>query len=103
MKQQLAYNTSADLVQELYIRELKAYKPTPVKDSDSEGHVLKFNAPSAPKSPEEGNIANELKEYEQQQVEVEGQAASGEASALEEDWFEDDMEEDQHNPPKASH
>lgn len=98
-----AHDAIADLVQDLYIRELKAYKPTPVKDSDSEGHVQKFNAPSPPKSPEEGDIANELKDYEQQQVEVEGQAASGEPSAVEEDWFEDDVEEDQHNPPNASH
>ena len=87
----------------MYIRELKAYKTTPIKDSDAEGHVQKFNAPPVPKSPEEGNMANELKDYEQQQVEVEGQAASGGAGAAEEDWFEDDMEEEDHNPPKASH
>lgn len=91
-------------MQDLYIRELKAYKSPPVKDSDSEGHVIKFSAPKAPSSPEESDIANDLKAYENQAVEVEGQAAQGEASAVEEDWFEDDEEEeDEHNPPKASH
>ena len=86
----------------MYIRELKSYKPTPIKESDSEGHVQVFKAPKAPKSPEESNIANELKAYEDQTVDVEGQVAAGEANAAEDDWFEDDME-DEHNPPKASH
>ncbi|CAD6566833.1 MAG: hypothetical protein ASARMPREDX12_004835 [Alectoria sarmentosa] len=86
----------ADLVQDLYIKELKGYKPPPVKPSDSEGHVQKFSPPKAPQSPEESDIANDLKAYENQQVEVEGQAAGGEASATEEDWFEEDEEEEAH-------
>ena len=53
--------------------------------------------PKAPQSPEETNIANELKSYKDQQVEVEGQAASGETAAVEEDWFEED-EEEEHAP-----
>lgn len=86
----------ADLVQDLYLRELKGYKPPPVKSSDSEGHVQKFSPPKAPQSPEESDIANDLKAYENQQVEVEGQAAGGEASATEEDWFEEEEEEESH-------
>ncbi|MCJ1419643.1 hypothetical protein MMC32_005999 [Xylographa parallela] len=94
----------ADLVQDLYLRELKAYKPTPVKASDANGHVMTFSAPKPPKSPEEGDIANDLKAYETQTVEVEGQAAQGEVAAVNEDWFEDDEEDaDEHNPPMASH
>lgn len=84
----------ADLVQDLYLRELKGYKPPPVKPSDSEGHVQKFSPPKPPQSPEESEIANDLKAYEDQQVEVEGQAAGGEASATEEDWFEEEEEEE---------
>ena len=84
----------ADIVQDLYIKELKAYKIPSVKPSDSEGHVQKFSPPKAPKSPEEGDIANDLKAYEQQQPEVEGQASGGKATAIEEDWFEDDVEEE---------
>ena len=92
------FNT-VDLVQDLYLRELKSYKPTPTKASDSEGHVQKFSPPKAPKSPDEVDIASELKAYENQQVEVEGQAAAGEASVTQdEDWFEEE-EEDVH----ASH
>lgn len=67
-----------------------------MKSSDSEGHVQKFSPPKAPQSPEESDIANDLKAYEDQQVEVEGQASGGEASATEEDWFEEEEEEEAH-------
>lgn len=83
----------ADPVQELYLRELRAYKPTPIKPGDAEAHVQKFSVPAAPKSPEEANLANELKSYESQEVEVEGQAAAGEAAPAEESWFEEEEEE----------
>ncbi|KAJ5674142.1 hypothetical protein N7462_009581 [Penicillium macrosclerotiorum] len=82
----------ADQVQDLYLRELKAYKPTPLKANDSEGQVHKFALPKAPASPEEANLAGELSAYEAQQVEVEGQAAAGEAAPVEESWFEEDEE-----------
>ncbi|KAL5002349.1 ATP synthase complex subunit H-domain-containing protein [Aspergillus recurvatus] len=83
----------ADPVQELYLRELRAYKPTPVKPGDADAHVQKFSAPAAPKSPEEANLANDLSSYESQEVEVEGQAAAGEAAPAEESWFEEDEDE----------
>ncbi|KAI9831595.1 MAG: hypothetical protein M1819_004827 [Sarea resinae] len=82
----------ADLVQDLYLKELKGYKPPQVKPSDAEGHVQKFTAPKAPQSPEESDLANDLKAYEDQQVEVEGQAAAGEAATQEEDWFVEEEE-----------
>jgi F-type H+-transporting ATPase subunit h len=53
--------------------------------------------PKAPATPEEANLANELKEYESQVPEIEGQSASGEAVAVE-DWFEEPEEE-----PEAHH
>lgn len=86
----------ADLVQDLYLKELKAHKPTPLKPSDSDGHVLTFSAPKPPRSPEESDIANDLKTYEGQQVEVEGQVTAGEAGPADDDWFEDDNEETAH-------
>ena len=72
----------------MYLKELKGYRPTPLKPSDSEGHVQKFSAPKPPQSPDEGDIAKDLKAYEEQQVEVEGQVASGGSAPVEEDWFE---------------
>ncbi|KAE8144096.1 ATP synthase complex subunit H-domain-containing protein [Aspergillus avenaceus] len=83
----------ADPVQDLYLRELRAYKPTPVKPGDAEAHVQKFSIPAAPQSPEEANLANDLKSYESQEVEVEGQAAAGEAAPAEESWFEEPEED----------
>ncbi|KAI9373046.1 ATP synthase complex subunit H-domain-containing protein [Aspergillus egyptiacus] len=83
----------ADPVQELYLRELRAYKPAPIKPGDAEAHVQKFSVPAAPKSPEEANLANELNSYQAQEVEVEGQAAAGEAAPAEESWFEEEEEE----------
>jgi F-type H+-transporting ATPase subunit h len=88
---------TADIVQELYLRELKSYKPPPLKASDAEEHVLKFSAPKPPSPPEETDIANELKAYEAQPVELEGQAGSeGGAAPINEDWFEEEPEEGDH-------
>jgi F-type H+-transporting ATPase subunit h len=89
-------------VQELYLKELKAYKPAPVKESDAAEHVQQFNLPKAPKSPEEADLASSLKEYENLTVEVEGQDASADASkpaAAVEDWLVEEEEDDAH----ASH
>jgi len=83
----------ADPVQDLYLRELRSYKPTPPKPGDADAHVHKFNVPRAPPPPEEMNIASDLKAYEAQEVEVEGQAASGESAPVEESWFEDEEDE----------
>lgn len=92
---------AADLVQDLYLRELKAYKAPQIKATDAEGQVQKFTMPKAPASPEETDIANELKAYETQAVEVEG-SSSGEdgVAAPAEDWFE---EEDEESTTKAAH
>ncbi|EGD94977.1 hypothetical protein TESG_02472 [Trichophyton tonsurans CBS 112818] len=83
----------ADPVQDLYIRELAAYKPTPRKANDAEGQVQKFSPPAAPQSPEEANISADLKAYESQAVEVEGQGQeAGQPTPVEEDWLEMDEE-----------
>lgn len=82
----------ADLVQELYLRELKNYKVPQVKPSDAEGSVQTFKIPQTPKSPEEADIASELKSYETQAVEVEGAVGEDGAALPEEDWFEEEEE-----------
>lgn len=83
----------------MYLKELRAYKPTPVKPSDAQGQVQEFKVPQAPRSPEEADLANDLKAYEDQVPEVEGQASAGEAAPAEQDWFEEpeaDEEEAHH-------
>lgn len=96
----LGLTPSADLVQEMYLRELKNFKPTPIKASDSEGNVQKFAMPSAPKSPEEASIQDQLQAYETQTVEVEGQSTGSEAAPAEQDWF---MEEEEDEGAPAHH
>ncbi|KAH8732419.1 ATP synthase complex subunit H-domain-containing protein, partial [Phaeosphaeriaceae sp. PMI808] len=82
---------SADLVQEMYLRELKNYKVPQVQASDAEGSVQTFKVPQTPASPEEADIASELKSYETQLVDVEGAAEDG-AAPPQEDWFEEEEE-----------
>lgn len=77
----------------MYLRELRNYKLPQPKPSEAEGHVQKFSMPKPPQAPEEGDIAQDLKAYEEQQVEVEGQAAGGTTTAAEQDWFEEEEEE----------
>lgn len=85
----------ADFVQELYLKELKAYKPTPVKESDAVGQVQTFAAPATPKSPEESDLASSLQEYESLAVEIEGQDASATTqSATPADWLEAEEEDE---------
>jgi F-type H+-transporting ATPase subunit h len=85
---------TADFVQDLYLKELKAYKAPAVQESDSVGQVQTFNLPKTPKSPEETDLASSLKEYESMAVEVEGQDASGSgATPVAEDWLVEEEEE----------
>jgi len=79
----------------MYLRELKAYKPKPVAPNDADAHVQKFKAPAAPTSPEEANLANDLKAYEDQVPEVEGQAGQEGAAPVEQDWFVEEEEEEE--------
>jgi F-type H+-transporting ATPase subunit h len=58
-----------------------------------------FSVPQAPKSPEESDLANDLKSYESQSVEVEGASSSEGAEPVEEDWFEPEEEA----PAAAAH
>ena len=79
----------------MYLKELKNAKPNPVKEGDEKGHVREFHMPKAPQSPEEADLQNELKTYEEQIPEVEGQASGGQSSEKEYDWFEEEVEDDE--------
>jgi F-type H+-transporting ATPase subunit h len=87
--------SAADPIQDIYLRELKAFKPKPESAAAAAEAVKKWAAPAAPPLPESANssIASELAAYESQAVEVEGQEApvEGEVAAKEEDWFEEDV------------
>ncbi|KAK7443549.1 hypothetical protein VKT23_015722 [Stygiomarasmius scandens] len=54
-----------DLVQDLYLKELKTYKPAPAAKDAHVGVVKNFSSPSAPKPPTlPSDIAAELSAYE---------------------------------------
>ncbi|KIM41951.1 hypothetical protein M413DRAFT_71087 [Hebeloma cylindrosporum] len=54
-----------DLVQDLYLREVKAYKPTPLGKDAHVGAVKKFSLPPSPKSPAlPTDLAAELEAYD---------------------------------------
>lgn len=85
----------------MYLRELKAYKVPQTKASEAEAHVVKFKQPPPPRSPEEGDLAGDLKAYETAQVEVEGQSSSGASTDGATSWFEE--EEDFEDETPAAH
>ncbi|KAI9654060.1 MAG: hypothetical protein M1831_005577 [Alyxoria varia] len=114
-RQQLPHQTSrtfvstmqrqADPVQDIYLRHLREYKVPPVKASDAEGQVQKFSAPTAPRSPEEPNLANDLKAYEEQSVEVETQQQSDATAGAggHQEWFEPEDFEKQDKEAEGHH
>ncbi|KAK9385041.1 ATP synthase complex subunit H-domain-containing protein [Lipomyces mesembrius] len=77
-----------DIIQDLYLKELKSYKAPPVKATDSVGQVKPWVAPSTPAPPVvEASAPTDLSEYESQIVEVEGVSAAAEEESDVEDWF----------------
>jgi F-type H+-transporting ATPase subunit h len=87
----------------MYLKELRAYKIPQPKPNDAEGQVQKFTAPLPPKSLEETNLASEMKAYEEQQVEIEGQASTEEVHEPKDDYFEDLKQFDEDHPEGAAH
>ena len=68
----------------MYLRELRSYKPSPSKLGEIDGQIQKFAIPRAPSSPEDSDIAKDLKAYETQDVEVESSAVEEEGAQTEE-------------------
>lgn len=59
-------HTHADLVQEAYLRELKAYKAPPKDENAHKGQVREFSAPAAPSAPSvpsSSEVSSELEAY----------------------------------------
>ncbi|KAK9235516.1 ATP synthase complex subunit H-domain-containing protein [Lipomyces kononenkoae] len=89
-----------DIVQDLYLKEIKNYKAPPVKATDSVGQVKPWVVPSAPAPPAaEASAPTDLEDYESQVVEVEGVAAASEEEPQSDldDWFVVEPIEDEHH------
>lgn len=91
------HNTAVkrNVVQELYLKELKNVKLSPITAKDAEGSVKPWSEPVKPKIPElEGQGTDALKAYSSEPVETKTAAVEEEAP-VEEDWLvlEDDVED----------
>ncbi|KAA8912605.1 hypothetical protein TRICI_003443 [Trichomonascus ciferrii] len=80
------------LIQDLYLKEVKGFKPTPKSAADAEANTKSWVPPKAPAAPSiEGSEADALSQYESQQVEVEADAPKTEGaeapSASMDEWF----------------
>ena len=71
----------------MYLKELKSYKTSPSKLGEIDGQIQKFAIPQAPLSPEDRDIAKDLKAYESQEVEIESTASEVE-SVQDQEMFE---------------
>lgn len=78
---------------ELYIQQIKLFKPTPVS-ADAEG-IKHFKLPAKPSVPSDEVSADAVSSYESSEVETESAPAAGSAPAAEEDWFVFPEEEEQ--------
>lgn len=79
----------ADIIQDLYVKEVKAFKAPVLTAADATGSVKEWSTPSSPAAPAvEGDVAAELSEYESSAVEVEtAKPSESAADASAEDWF----------------
>ncbi|KAH3659975.1 hypothetical protein OGAPHI_007180 [Ogataea philodendri] len=85
-----------NLVADLYLKELKAFKPTPLSAADAEAATKAWKLPQAAKVPAlEAEGADALAEYDSSKVEV---AENAGAATTEEynpdDWFVFEEEEE---------
>ncbi|KAI5823524.1 hypothetical protein K523DRAFT_255015 [Schizophyllum commune Tattone D] len=81
-----AFTTSAaaraDIVQQLYIKELKSYKPAPAAKDAHVGQVRSWSAPQKPAAPAlPTDLAAELSAYDAAEPTLASAPAAGEAPA----------------------
>ncbi|GMM44534.1 F1F0 ATP synthase subunit H [Pichia kluyveri] len=83
--------TRSNIIADLYVKELKAFKPTPLTNADAESATKAWKLPSAAKIPAiEGEGADALAAYESAPVDVTTSSADGNVVAEEykpDDWF----------------
>lgn len=87
----------SNLVSDLYIQQIKAFKPTPLSNKDAESSIKSFQLPNKPSVPESEISADALSQYESSDVETAAAEPSSAAEpAAEEDWFVFEEEEVHH-------
>lgn len=83
----------SNLVSDLYVQQIKQFKPTPL--STDLADIKAFKLPAKPSIPSDEISADAIASYEAAPVETESAPASGSAP-VEEDWFVFEEEEEHH-------
>ncbi|CAH01282.1 Atp14 [Kluyveromyces lactis] len=87
-----------NVIQDLYLKELKAVNLKPITAADAQGAVKPWTTPAAPKLPElELQSADALKEYASSGVETVSEANEQSAEVEEGDWLVLEELEDAHH------
>lgn len=77
----------SNLVSDLYISNIKGFKPTPMTEKEVESSVKAFQFPAKPTIPTEEISSDLLNEYESSEVETVSAPTTQSAGPVEEDWF----------------
>ncbi|KAK6464040.1 F1F0-ATPase complex, subunit H [Scheffersomyces coipomensis] len=86
-----------NIVSELYIQQIKAFKPIAISAKELESAVKAFQLPAKATIPSSELPTEALSEYESSEVETETVSASGSSIAAEEDWFVFEEEHEEHH------
>lgn len=81
------------MISDLYIQQIKQFKPTPLADSLAD--IKAFKLPAKPAVPSDEIAADSVASYEAAPVDTESAPATG-AAPVEEDWFVFEEEEEHH-------
>lgn len=83
------------MIGDLYVQNIKQFKPTPLTQSEIDSAVQAFKLPSKPSVPQDEISTEAVQQYESSEVETQEVGSSGSAAPVEEDWFvfEEEAEE----------
>ncbi|ODV65461.1 hypothetical protein HYPBUDRAFT_113925 [Hyphopichia burtonii NRRL Y-1933] len=85
-----------NLISDLYVSQIKQFKPTPISTEQQEASVKAFHLPQKPSLPSEEVSADGLASYESAEVETESAAPVEGSAPVEEDWFVFEEPEEHH-------
>lgn len=86
-----------NLISDLYVSNIRQFKPVPINQKEIESAVQSFKLPQAPSLPTDEISTASLGEYEASEVETESTpAASATTTQSNEDWFVFEEAEEHH-------
>lgn len=86
----------SNLIGDLYVQNIKQFKPTPLTQAQIDSAVQSFKLPAKPSIPKDEISTEAVQEYEAAEVETQTVDASGSEVVVEEDWFVFEEPEEAH-------